>query len=672
MWTKLLLAVAVLVPNLQGMDGLDYTKISLDDYGVYSANLAGGSEECRCLTDVHSFLNETAPQMLEPISEWSCDGFSDGLTCLPAGYGQAGCQAYDDKATRGAGASVSRVCQGSEVPRFCANQFCYVDARKCRSMRSLPAEYLFNGRRVPSSSGLQYSYHTCGFLDFYSHESVSTALLHTSIRVTAPIVGQPTVHLRSGQGQGPWHGPTWWILEKMFSEQNMSVEIVPLTVEAMQNAPYYHPWWACVHMVTTNMTDICVGDFWASESRRVYMLPDAGFTSAIAVASSVFVTTQPESSSGMDWEWSNPLRPFTYQLWGAIAGCMVLLSLAYSTAEVVASARRDVLASSEPVAKQPSSQTKVGDVEAKLLPLGMRAMARSVLWDANYLRTKAMSDSKEVLRGLPDSQGATLLDSVYQSITCIFKTDYRPRSHGGRIIKVVFTCFMLIVVQFWNSLITTGLVVETVNVVSGSQNLAQASDAGERVCVHGWLGEDMRNKKVFPSISNSWDRSKVAASIVQGKDRGGLDDSLQGSLRAMDEGYCQHMVVDLDSFTYSLALDRKHCNKGVIGAGVSRDIPIAFPIRKDKLPQVSAWLTSKSEEYATMLQQEYASLNLECDPFFMKRYSSADSPPSMRPARWQIQNMTTEFLIVLISSVVAIAVSHFAPWVPAGVQGIVS
>ena len=46
-----------------------------------------------CPAQVRELLNETAPKLLEPISDTTCEGLSDGLVpgpgrCLPVKYGQ--------------------------------------------------------------------------------------------------------------------------------------------------------------------------------------------------------------------------------------------------------------------------------------------------------------------------------------------------------------------------------------------------------------------------------------------------------------------------------------------------------------------------------------------------------------------------------------------------------
>eukprot|EP00976_Prorocentrum_cordatum_P069983 1179760-Prorocentrum_minimum.AAC.3 len=61
------------------------------------------------------------------------------------------------------------------------------------------------------------------------------------------------------------------------------------------------------------------------------------------VLGQMFATQLEIKKAGEPWEFSNPLRPFTGQLWGAIIASLILGSLAYSTCETVAAVRRDDL-----------------------------------------------------------------------------------------------------------------------------------------------------------------------------------------------------------------------------------------------------------------------------------------------------------------------------------------
>lgn len=109
-----------------------------------------------------------------------------------------GCTAYDAAEARGAG-NVSLACAPPRSPdAFCSSDFCYVDARACSTRRSAPVAYLYNGRPVPASAQLAYSYQTCGFADQYTFTNVEQSVEQLQvvnmqgkvIRVTSPVVGE--------------------------------------------------------------------------------------------------------------------------------------------------------------------------------------------------------------------------------------------------------------------------------------------------------------------------------------------------------------------------------------------------------------------------------------------------------------------------------------------------
>ena len=69
--------------------------------------------------------------------------------------------------------------------------------------------------------------------------------------------------------------------------------------------------------------------------------------------------------------------------------------------------------------------------------------------------------------------------------------------------------FILVVLQFWGWLITTGLVVENTVRPQGAQSLAEKSERGESICAAGWEGDDFLAMTIEPSKGNAWDRRKV-------------------------------------------------------------------------------------------------------------------------------------------------------------------
>ena len=75
--------------------------------------------------------------------------------------------------------------------------------------------------------------------------------------------------------------------------------------------------------------------------------------------------------------------------------------------------------------------------------------------------------------------------------------------------QIGFGVFIMIVTQFWNSLITTGLVVESASHVIGAQSLKEASERGDSICVQDLLATELQEKRLKPSTMNSWNPDLV-------------------------------------------------------------------------------------------------------------------------------------------------------------------
>mmetsp|Transcript_25808 Transcript_25808/g.48810 ORF Transcript_25808/g.48810 Transcript_25808/m.48810 type:complete len:740 (-) Transcript_25808:148-2367(-) len=303
---------------------------------------------CPCLSDVHDFLRANAPDLfLWSVQPGQCEGLAD-LTghCLPSDYAQGRCAAWDDASAVGDPLLVSSACQvpsqgNATVPAWCSAQFCYVDRNLCRTRTSGPIAYTYRGQVVPSSAGLGYSYQTCGFHDRYQTWSdVRRFTKNLVIRVTAPEVANPTINFQRGFGHSEWEGPVWTMVQELARENNFTLVMQPLTEQAMQVAPYPSSWWACLHMVSINATDLCVADFWVSGERRAYLAPHGTFSAPFASTEFLFVTSATTKKNSGSWGFSNPLRPFTASLWIGVAGAMLLSAVAYHLAETVAARTR--------------------------------------------------------------------------------------------------------------------------------------------------------------------------------------------------------------------------------------------------------------------------------------------------------------------------------------------
>ena len=83
-----------------------------------------------------------------------------------------------------------------------------------------------------------------------------------TLRVGVPIPNTETKYLQKG-GLDP-KGPMWEFMEFIAEEVNMTLNLQIISQESIDKAEQNHNWWGCIHEVATNVTDICIGDFWAS------------------------------------------------------------------------------------------------------------------------------------------------------------------------------------------------------------------------------------------------------------------------------------------------------------------------------------------------------------------------------------------------------------------------
>jgi len=263
-----------------------------------------------------------------------------------------------------------------------------------------------------------------------------------------------------------------------------------------------------------------------------------------------------------------------------------------------------------------------------------------------------------------DKASSTLGDSMYVAVQSLLPTagaGYVPRSHGGRIIKFGFCIFVLLTKQFWGSLITTELVFMSVSGSSAVTNLNDATFQGHRICIsEDQYAVDIRSGEMVPNPSSRWDTDKVASMLIGEDDRGANSMDTLGSLKTIDDGICMHSIEDLNSFRHAVSVDNSHCNKGVTGSPVSVDTPIAYPVRKEYIPQMSLWIAQHQELYQSLLQTQVDSLRIPCEVFLDQRANTADEL-GMGVEQWQVQQMATEFTILLFCCIAGVLVSFWYP-----------
>jgi len=75
--------------------------------------------------------------------------------------------------------------------------------------------------------------------------------------------------------------------------------------------------------------------------------------------------------------------------------------------------------------------------------------------------------------------------------------------------------------------------------------------------------------------------------------------------------------------------------------------PAAYPVRKEYIPQMSLWIAQHQELYQSLLQTQVDSLRIPCEVFLDQRANTADEL-GMGVEQWQVQQMATEFTILLV------------------------
>jgi hypothetical protein len=219
---------------------------------------AGGAAECPCVQP----WADAAPAVREAR-------FPSATGSVPGDYGASVCRAWDE--------NVTALCGMPTPPEFCSSSWCYVNASDC--YRPSDASHLaFEPAGFASSAPFTYSYETCGNLNAYSRARHYEVLQGKTLRVTGMPADQ---YYNYGQpGQPGWDGSHVALFRDIAREAGLSWNFVnnsdASTAWAAANKKG-SAYWACVHEIALNNTDICVGAFFVIPARRAM----APFTVAI-------------------------------------------------------------------------------------------------------------------------------------------------------------------------------------------------------------------------------------------------------------------------------------------------------------------------------------------------------------------------------------------------------
>jgi hypothetical protein len=188
---------------------------------------------------------------------------ADG-SCIPATYGTRGCRPYD--------AAEASECTSADAPAWCASSWCWVNSTACERPHEASA----------LAAGRHFSYATCGFLDRYSDTRHAQQLASLPpLRVSFPADsgnGYTVTSVEDGEGVGGTDrgGAAVEFAAATFAAHGIAWAEVPVSAASHAYSPL-STFTACVHAVALNDTDMCWGNFWPTEERRLL----ADFSSAI-------------------------------------------------------------------------------------------------------------------------------------------------------------------------------------------------------------------------------------------------------------------------------------------------------------------------------------------------------------------------------------------------------
>jgi len=442
-----------------------------------------------------------------------------------------------------------------------------------------------------------------------------------TIRVAVPIPSEPTKYLSDG-GFTP-QGPTWDFIQFLANKANMSIDLRIISMDSIDNTGREDNWWGCVHEVAVNTTDLCIGDFWATPSRRAYMAPMGTFSTPIGSSNFYFVT-RAEVATSKD-NFSSPLSPFTMELRILILAVFVWTAITYVLVEQFAKYRR-----------------------------GMKNV------EEEGIHLKRFSTVEECINRI-----YSLFANV--RITWFEPSTGFPSTWPGRLVSLAFALFMLVIIQYWGSFITASMVSKQTE-FNNPMSLKQASEANDIICAFGWIGTDLVNQDIQPNVMLSqtdemWNPTAVSPLIsTDSEERSGLPENLKGTLDAIIDGHCKHSVMDLDmllGFFQQPSLDvSKYCKFGPAGGSLFSRIDIAMPVSVEIAAELSFMMHNYVSDFERLVESWKAKnpLPVQCSGSLSVRMKMEPGMTTLG-----ISDMSTELLILFASTLFAFVLAYIVP-----------
>jgi hypothetical protein len=447
--------------------------------GAFSIN---GTDSCPCI-DPFEFYGLNATNCTLQRS-------SNGV-CFPNSYGTQGCQAYDSLV-------VTRECRETlfnTPPTWCAASWCWVDPDNCNRPNDLTS--FFSGS-AEWADKLVYSYETCGNINEFTDSGRTDQLNGLHLRVSFPGAsgsGYTIVNTAPGAGVHGTakDGSTVRFFAALAAEYNMTWSEVSVSDESRTFSPS-SSFTACVHELALNSTDVCVGNFWPTPTRRRI----ASFTADLYTDDFHLIALKDNSTStggGVVQFFSLMIDPFDGYTWS----CLTLTVLYFGI----------------------------------------------VMWLVEAGQNQEDFPERSPLTGL--------FLGMYKATFATTTLDFRftPTTFPGRLVLCVFSMTSMLMVTFYASQITSNMV-ESRSIAAAVKSLEEAIGRQYTFCLLSAIEDPVKTR--YPQLNNERTISvSNAGEVFAGMDNGLCKAGFvtADEWRKNQNGEC-HNKVKLESIVFSM------------------------------------------------------------------------------------------------------------------------
>ena len=475
--------------------------------------------------------------------------------CAPLDYGSSECRAWDNASWNSACLAADGSVRDSGAAEWCAASWCYVDKRNCERPMD-PADV----EPGSASSGLFYSYETCGNLNTYSDTRHYNYLRGRHLRISYPSdsgSGYTLVTLPGGSRTGSMVE----FMRSIAAEARFTWQEVALRDES--SSRYSSSFTACVHQVALNETDLCIANFWVTTER---MLIHPSFTAEVYDDEFQLIVKAVVKKSF----WDKVARPFS-QTVTPTAWLLVLLTLLVMSLAMVF-----------------IEGSNVGDSADKIL-------TRMDEQSGSYSAQQRKAELTEA-RGLGASLRRAGISIYYAGIGVASATPkHETNCAAGMIVVMGFGIFCMLFVASYTGATASIMITEKERTaaISSLHELQGIPDA--KICLYASQAKSFALQ--YPQFS-----SRLVAGVTA-----------HDVLQSLDDGKCAGAVLFQDAWGNALAgrvptkqndgstPEKNHCDKTSVGGSVMA-ISNAMPVRQDLLEPLSYLISKKrmNNDYAAV------------------------------------------------------------------------